>query len=91
MTAFENSSICPPIRSGSTRDLSLKTDVSADVGQPQAPASIENDMAEGRAAGVSGTPAFFIYGIFLNGAQPASAFEDMIEEELLRSSRNVAK
>jgi protein-disulfide isomerase len=45
-------------------------------------AKIERDLAEGRAAGVSGTPGFFVNGVFLGGAQPISAFEKIIEAEL---------
>jgi protein-disulfide isomerase len=46
---------------------------------------IEQDVQDGSRAGVSGTPAFFINGIFLQGAQPAAAFEKIIEEELAAS------
>jgi protein-disulfide isomerase len=48
-------------------------------------AAIEQDRQQGTAAGVSGTPAFFINGIFLNGAQPALAFEKIIDAELART------
>lgn len=41
-----------------------------------------NDMEDGKALGVTGTPAFFINGIFLNGAVPYSQFKDIIEREL---------
>jgi protein-disulfide isomerase len=44
--------------------------------------SVEEDLQAGSKAGVAGTPAFFINGIFLSGAQPASAFEKVIEPEL---------
>ncbi|MDI6720978.1 MAG: thioredoxin domain-containing protein [Candidatus Aenigmarchaeota archaeon] len=37
---------------------------------------------EGRKAGVSGTPAFFINGIQVVGAQPYAAFKQLIEQEL---------
>ena len=40
------------------------------------------DMAAGAAAGVSGTPAFFINGRFVNGALPFEAFKEVIDEEL---------
>lgn len=43
---------------------------------------VQADLREGSAAGVSGTPAFFINGRFLNGAQPFEAFEEIIEDEL---------
>jgi predicted DsbA family dithiol-disulfide isomerase len=38
----------------------------------------------GSKARVSGTPAFFINGIAVAGAQPASAFEKIIDAELKR-------
>jgi len=40
------------------------------------------DLNDGDAAGVSGTPAFFINGRMLSGAQPFSAFQSIIEDEL---------
>ncbi len=44
--------------------------------------SIDQDMADGSAAGVNGTPAFFINGRMLSGAQPFEAFKQVIDEEL---------
>ena len=41
-----------------------------------------NDLEDGKRLGVTGTPAFFINGIFLNGAVPYSQFKDIIEREL---------
>jgi len=49
--------------------------------------AVDRDAQQGRLAGVTGTPAFFINGIPLNGAQPAAAFEKIIEEELARKAR----
>ena len=43
---------------------------------------IDRDVAEGRAAGVRGTPAFFINGRLLSGAQPFDRFKEMVDEEL---------
>ena len=51
-------------------------------------ADVKQDFDEGLAAGVTGTPAFFINGRFINGAQPYEAFESIIEEELARASTN---
>jgi protein-disulfide isomerase len=45
-------------------------------------AKVEKDLEAGRAAGVSGTPAFFVNGIPLSGAQPPEKFVDLIEKEL---------
>ena len=43
---------------------------------------VSKDMADGQAAGVSGTPSFFINGTILVGAQPYSAFKTLIDQEL---------
>jgi protein-disulfide isomerase len=45
-------------------------------------APVESDVQAGLKAGVSGTPAFYIDGILLSGAQPFSAFEKIIDAEL---------
>ncbi len=47
-------------------------------------ASVIQDHDEGALVGVTGTPAFFINGRFLSGAQPFEAFEKIIEDELAR-------
>jgi protein-disulfide isomerase len=50
-------------------------------------AQIQQDSQEGMRAGVSGTPGFFINGIFLSGAQPEAAFEKTIQEQLTALSK----
>ncbi len=47
-------------------------------------AEIDKDMDDGGKVGVSGTPAYFINGMFLSGAQPFSAFKQLIDEELAK-------
>lgn len=44
--------------------------------------AVTKDLAEGTRVGVSGTPAFFVNGRFLSGAQPFTAFQQAIEEAL---------
>jgi len=44
--------------------------------------AIQQDMATGQAAGISGTPGFLINGKFVSGAQPFSVFEQVIDAEL---------
>jgi protein-disulfide isomerase len=46
--------------------------------------TVERNYADGVKAGVSGTPAFFINGRILSGAQPLEAFKAVIDEELER-------
>jgi protein-disulfide isomerase len=48
-------------------------------------AHVQLDVAAGVAIGVSGTPAFFINGRPLHGAQPLDAFKRVIDDELARN------
>jgi len=45
---------------------------------------VDKDFQDGQKYGVRGTPAFFINGTLLSGAQPFSAFEAAIEAELAK-------
>lgn len=45
-------------------------------------AEIRKDLADGSAAGVQGTPAFFINGVEVSGAQPFSVFQQIIDGQL---------
>jgi len=45
-------------------------------------AVVEADQQAGNEAGVNGTPAFFVNGRLLSGAQPFEAFKRIIDEEL---------
>jgi len=47
-------------------------------------ALVDADQKAAEALGATGTPAFFINGIFLSGAQPFEVFQAVIEEELQR-------
>src|SRR3989344_5577975 len=44
--------------------------------------AVEDSTGEGRGIGVNGTPASFINGKMVGGAQPFSAFQSVIESEL---------
>lgn len=50
-------------------------------------AQVEADLKDGDTAGVNGTPAFFINGRMLSGAQPFDAFKKIIDQELKRSGQ----
>lgn len=41
--------------------------------------AIQADQREGRAAGVQGTPTFFVNGLKLEGTQPVQHFREVIE------------
>ena len=55
-----------------------------DVYAPGMKARLDADMAEGKALGVTGTPAFFINGRYLSGAKPFDEFAEAINAELKR-------
>ncbi|MEM7183154.1 MAG: thioredoxin domain-containing protein [Spirochaetota bacterium] len=43
---------------------------------------VQADINDGKRLGVNGTPAFFINGIMVEGAQPLAKFEEIIDKEL---------
>jgi protein-disulfide isomerase len=45
-------------------------------------AAIDKDLEDGAKVGINGTPAFFINGRMLSGAQPFEKFKEVIDEEL---------
>jgi protein-disulfide isomerase len=47
-------------------------------------AAVQQDIEEGKRAGVTGTPTFFVNGRLLSGALPVSRFVEVIEDELAR-------
>jgi protein-disulfide isomerase len=54
-------------------------------------AAVQKDIDEGTRLGITGTPAFFINGRFLNGSQPLDAFSKVIDDELTRTASAAAK
>ena len=44
--------------------------------------TVQRDIEEGTRLGVTGTPAFFVNGRPLSGAQPLNAFVKLIDDEL---------
>ena len=72
--------------------------IGADVGKlrtclndPAIEAEIQKDLEEGGAAGVKGTPAFFVNGRFLEGAQPMEEFVAVIDDELQKAGQKGPK
>ncbi len=44
--------------------------------------AIDKDIADGNKVGVNGTPAFFINGRMISGAQPFEKFKEIIDDEI---------
>ena len=63
----------------------------ADLDSAKNKAKIEADAAEAAKLGVTGTPAFFVNGRFLNGAKPFAAFAELINQELQKKGMPVPK
>jgi protein-disulfide isomerase len=53
-------------------------------------ATIQADIKAGSAAGVSGTPAMFVNGRFINGAVPLDQITTVIDDELRRAGQKTA-
>jgi len=53
--------------------------------------SVEADVAMGDKLGARGTPAFFVNGSFLSGAQPFESFKARIDEQLKKAEEMVKK
>jgi protein-disulfide isomerase len=52
----------------------------------QVNAAVDEDVKAAGGFGVEGTPAFFVNGRFVSGAQPYAVFKKIIEEELAKTS-----
>jgi protein-disulfide isomerase len=52
---------------------------------------LARDLALAQRIGVNGTPAFFVNGVLLSGAQPYEKFAEVIDEQLVKAAGLVAK
>ena len=57
-----------------------KFDKCLDSGEKKA--QVDEDQKAGSAAGVNGTPAFFVNGVYINGAVPYEQFKQALDREL---------
>ena len=57
------------------------------VADPAQAAAVQADQAAGAAVGVEGTPAYFVNGVNLSGAQPEEAFIDLVEQALAEKKK----
>jgi protein-disulfide isomerase len=69
-------------------DLGLDTSqFDACVDSHKLKGEVDADVRDGEQAGVNGTPAFFINGRSISGAQPFDVFKKVIDEELAAKQR----
>jgi len=79
---------CPFIL-GFAQELGLDADkFKADM-KGDCQALLKKDMRELQALGVSATPAFFINGRYLSGAQPIDQFVSLVDEELKKANEKI--
>ena len=72
-------------------ELGLNMDkFKADMASPQFQATITKDTAQAMQLGATGTPAFFINGKKISGAQPIDNFKKVIDEELGKAQALIA-
>jgi protein-disulfide isomerase len=72
-----------PLLRGRLRDLGIDADrFSADLRSPEVEAVVRADLAEADRIGLSETPAFFVNGRYLRGAQSFEALRRVIDREL---------
>ncbi len=65
------------------KDIGLNTDDFNDcLDSGKMTSEVNKDFSDGQSYGVRGTPAFFINGKLVSGAQPFSVFQQAIESEL---------
>jgi protein-disulfide isomerase len=62
----------------------------ADLRRSEVKRQVDDDAALAKRVGARGTPAFFINGRFLSGAQPLAAFAKLIEKEIEEADRRIA-
>jgi protein-disulfide isomerase len=61
-----------------------------DMEDPGLKKKIQEQQQQGMQLGARGTPAFFINGRFLSGAQPVDAFKKLVDEELKKADKLIA-
>lgn len=62
-----------------------------DIEDPEIKKKIADQQKLGTSLGARGTPAFFVNGRYLSGAQPKDAFKALIDEELKKADALIAK
>lgn len=73
-------------------DLGLDVEkFKADMADPAVAKKVDENQKQGTTLGARGTPAFFVNGRYLSGAQPVEAFSALIDEEMKKADGLIAK
>lgn len=85
----DQSKLAPADLKATAKTLGLNTgQFAACFDKAKYDSQIKSDQAAGEKVGVEGTPAFFIDGRPLTGAQPTSKFEEIIDDDLATGGAN---
>jgi len=72
-------------------ELGLNVDqFKKDLADPALGKKVDTQQAQGATLGARGTPAFFVNGRFLSGAQPVENFKKLIDEEKAKAEKILA-
>ncbi len=63
----------------------------ADLADPAIAKKVDENQKQGTQLGARGTPAFFVNGRYLSGAQPVEAFSALVDEEMKKADALIAK
>ena len=62
----------------------------ADLADPAVAKKVDENQKQGTQLGARGTPAFFVNGRYVSGAQPFEKFKALIDEEIAEADRTIA-
>lgn len=80
----------PNVIDGSLPRGLARREIDAVIAKGAVTKKIEDDIALANLVGVRGTPAFFINGVFLSGAQPTASFRAIIDEQIAAAKKAIA-
>jgi protein-disulfide isomerase len=92
-TAFKNQSALNPENYEKWAQAAGVTDMAkfkAGISAHKWAEKVDKDHTQAKAAGVNGTPGFFINGVSLSGAQPYDKFKAIIDQELGKAQAKIA-
>jgi len=85
---WDSAAGCPVVL-GFAQELGLNLESFKAAMKGECQALVQKDQKDLQTLGVSGTPAFFINGRYLSGAQPLDRFVALIDEELKKANEKV--
>ncbi len=82
--------LSPAVIDGALPKGLTRKDIDAVLAKGDVVKKVDDDIALAGLVGVRGTPAFFINGVFLSGAQPVESFRAIIDEQVVAAKKSLA-